>query len=252
MKKIISIALIGFITLLGGCQKADDSDKLVVLTNSGYPPYEIVDTDGTLTGFDIELMEAIAAEMGVEIEWHDVAFEGIIASIQAGEADFAIAGLSPTEERKESVDFSDVYYNADSGLTNFLVFDPNDYTITGLDDLNGLVVGAQTGTVQAGFLDSVASEYGFTVELRADNTTIIQEILIGNIDVLVAENAASDEILAVNTNLTKVGFESYLDDTVGNAIALPKGSEYLTQVNEALATLIENGTVDALIAKWFN
>ena len=251
MKKVMIMITVVLAALLGACEVTDNSDKLVVLTSSGYAPYEIVTTDGTLTGFDIELMEAIALEMGVEIEWSDVAFEGIIASIETGQADIAIAGLSPTEERKQQVDFSTIYYNAESGLTNFLLFDPSAHTITGLSDLTGLVVGAQTGTVQANYLDSISSEYGFTLELRTDNTAIIQEILTGNIDVLVVDAAIEDEIIALNQTLDTVRFESSLDDTVGNAIAVTKGSPYLEEINAALVTLEENGTIAALITKWF-
>ncbi|QMS85054.1 transporter substrate-binding domain-containing protein [Candidatus Xianfuyuplasma coldseepsis] len=251
MKEFIIIVLIGMMTLLGACEQAEDVEKVTVLTSSGYAPYEIVDTKGNLTGFDIELMEAIADEMGIVIEWSDVSFDGIIASIETGQAEIAIAGLSPTEDRKQQVDFCTVYYNAESGLTNVLIFDPAEVTVETLDDLDGLIVAAQTGTVQAGFLDNVKDEYNFTVELRTDNTAIVQEILTGNIDVLVVEHAISEEILNVNTNLATVGFESYLDDTSGNAIAITKGSAYLDQINTAIAILQEDGTIDALIAEWF-
>jgi len=249
MKKfILSITLLLVVTLSGCTQK---TDKITVLTSSGYEPYEMIDTDGNLTGFDIELMEALAAEAGLEIEWKDVAFDGIIASLQSGQAEIAIAGISPTEERKVNVDFSDVYFNQDSGLTNFMVFE-NTLSITSLDDLNGLVVGAQLGTVQATLLESIKDEYGFTVDLRNSNTQIVEELKAGRIDVLIVEALISDSILEANTTLTKVGFESSLDDTSGNAIAFTKGSEYVEQINAALKVLIENGTVDELINKWFN
>ena len=249
MKKII----LGLVVLLGitlsGCEEKKDS--IVVLTSSGYEPYEIIDTDGNLTGFDIELMEALALEAGVTIEWKDVDFDGIIASLQSGQADIAIAGISPTEDRKEMVDFSNIYYNSELGLTNFLVFDSSK-TITGLADLDGLIVGAQLGTVQASLLESISEEYGFTVDLRNSNTQIIEEIKAGRIDVLVVESLISTSILEANASLSKVGFESTLDDTSGNAIAFSKGSEYTVIFNEALKTLIENGTVEELISKWFN
>jgi polar amino acid transport system substrate-binding protein len=249
MKKIILGLVVLLALALTGCEA--ETEKVVVLTSSGYEPYEMVDTDGNLTGFDIELMEALAAEAGVEIEWKDVSFDGIIASLQAGQAEIAIAGISPTEERKEMVDFSDVYYNSESGLTNFLVFDSAN-TITGLADLDGLVVGAQLGTVQAALLESISEEYNFTVDLRNTNTQIVEEINAGRIDVLVVEKLIQESILEANDNLDSVGFESVLDDTSGNAIAFAKDSEYTALFNEALATLIENGTVQDLIDKWFN
>ena len=241
------MALIAF--TLSGCE--EKTDTIVVLTSSGYEPYEIIDTDGNLTGFDIELMEALAAEVGIEIEWKDVNFDGIIASLQSGQSEIAIAGISPTEERKAMIDFSDVYFNSESGLTNYLVFDVESQ-ISSLEDLEGLVVGAQLGTVQASLLESISAEYNFTVDLRNTNTQIVEELKAGRIDVLVVEKLIAESILDANTSLTSVGFESQLDDVSGNAIAFAKDSEYTELFNEALQTLLENGTVASLIEKWFN
>lgn len=249
MKKYILSLVLVLTIVLAGCEK--QTETITVLTSSGYEPYEMVDTNGELTGFDIELMEALALEAGVEIEFQDVDFDGIIASLQTGKAEIAIAGISPTEERKEMVDFSNVYYNSESGLTNFLVFDSSN-TITSLDDLDGLVVSAQLGTVQATLLESIKDEYNFTVDLRNTNTQIIEEIKAGRIDVLVVEKIISESILEANTDLEKVGFESSLDDVSGNAIAFTKDSEYVAIFNEALQTLQENGTLQELIDKWFN
>lgn len=249
MKKLmISIIAVLLLTLTGCSEK---EETVTVLTNSGYEPYEMVDTDGTLIGFDIELMEALAKEMGIVIEWKDVAFDGIIASLQSGQAGIAIAGISPSAERKEMVDFSDIYYNSEAGLTNYLIFDSED-TITGLSDLDGLIVSAQMGTVQAGLLANLSEEYNFTVDLRTNNTQIVEEIKSGRIDVLVVESAIAESILEMNSTLSKVGFESSLDDESGNAIALSKGSEYTVQFNEALQTLKDNGIYQELLDKWFN
>jgi polar amino acid transport system substrate-binding protein len=253
MKKVLGlVTILVAVFALSACGTEEtELETVVVLTSSGYEPYEMIDTNGDLTGFDIELMEALAAEVGIAIEWQDVAFDGIIASLQAGTAEIAIAGMSPSPERAETVDFSDVYYNSSTGLTNFLIFDADD-TITGLEDLDGLVVGAQLGTVQAGLLESVSEEYGFTVDLRSSNTQIVEEIKAGRIDVLVVESVIADTITEENTDLAKVGFESYLDDVQGNAIAFTKGSEYVELFNAALVTLQENGTLDELIEKWMN
>lgn len=249
MKKYIFSLIIIFTIALTGCKQK--TDTITVLTSSGYEPYEMVDTNGELTGFDIELMEALATEAGLEIEFQDVDFDGIIASLQTGKAEIAIAGISPTEERKDMVDFSDIYYNSEAGLTNFLVFD-SAKSITSLDDLDGLVVSAQLGTVQATLLESLKDEYNFTVDLRNTNTQIIEEIKAGRIDVLVVEKIISESIMEMNTSLAKVGFESSLDDTSGNAIAFSKDSEYVEIFNEALKTLKENGTLQELIEKWFD
>lgn len=250
MKKyIILFFMIGLLTNLTACMK--QTDTITVLTSSGYEPYEIVGTDGKLTGFDIELMEALAAEVGVEIEWKDVDFDGIIASLQSGQAEIAIAGISPSADRALIVDFSDVYYNSEAGLSNYLIFATNS-AITSLEDLDGLIVGAQLGTIQAGIIEELSVQYNFTIDLRNTNTQIIEEIKAGRIDVLVVENLVATSILDANETLTKILLDYSTDSLTGNAIAFTKGSEYVDQFNEALATLIANGTVQNLVDKWFN
>jgi len=242
--------LVVVLTVLSGCEGS--TEKVTVLTSSGYEPYEMVDTSGKLIGFDIELMELLAEEVGIEIEWKDVDFDGIIASLQSGQAEIAIAGLSPTEERKDMVDFGDIYYNTESGLSNYFVFDSTENNIVSLEDLDGLIVGAQIGTVQAGLLEAIKDEYGFTVDLRNTNTMIVEEVKAGRVDVLVVESAIAISILEANTSLSKVGFESYLDDVLGSAIAFAKDSEYTAQFNTALATMKADGSLQTLIDKWFN
>ena len=249
MKKLIGILLIVMVVTLTGCK--EKTETITVLTSSGYEPYEMVDTDGNLTGFDIELMEALALEAGITIEWSDVDFNGIIASLTTGKAEIAIAGISPTDERKESVDFSDVYFNKDGGLVNYMLFD-TDSPITSLDDLSGLVIGAQLGTIQGELLSSISEQYGFTVDLRNTNTQIVEEIKAGRIDGLVIEKVAAESILELNENLGFFIVVSSLDSLSGNAIAFAKDSEYVAIFNEALQTLKDNGTLDELITKWFN
>lgn len=250
MKKFIIILLMLVVLPLSGC--SEQSEKVTVLTSSGYEPYELIDTDGELTGFDIELMEALALEVGVEIEWQDVAFDGIVASLQSGQAEIAIAGITPTDERKESIDFSDIYYNSEAGLSNYMIFDSSNNTITSLDDLDGLVVGAQLGTIQAELITSLSETYGFTADLRNTNTQIIEEIKASRIDVFVVEKMVSESIIEANPTLSSVGFESDLDSISGNAIAFSQGSSYVEEFNIALQTLKDNGTLDELITKWFN
>lgn len=226
-------------------------EELVILTSSGYEPYEMIDENGELIGFDIDLMNAIAEYLEITIEWKDVDFDGIIASLQTNQADAAIAGISPTAERAEVVDFTVVYFSEEGGLINMMLFDPSKVTITSLEDLAGLTVGAQLGTIQAGLLDELSQEIGFTTDFRNQNAQIVQEIALGNIDVLVVEQLVASSIIAANEGLTQVALNSDLQ-SAGNAIALPKGSPYTAQFNEAILALSEDGTIQALIEKWFN
>ena len=249
MKKLIGFILsIASLSTLAAC--GNTPDTWVVLTSSGYEPYEMVNEQGELIGFDIDLMHAIADEIGVEITWNDVNFDGILASLQAGQADLAIAGISPTEERAQSVDFSDVYYSSVDGLENYLVFESSD-AFTSLADLTGGIIGTQLGTVQQELMDSLAGEFDYTVETRTVNAQLIEEIKNGLMDGMVVESLVADSILESNPNFSKVLIDESLDGIYGSAMAFPKDSDLVSQVNDALATLKENGTVDELITKWF-
>ncbi|QVK17421.1 transporter substrate-binding domain-containing protein [Mycoplasmatota bacterium] len=250
MKKI-SVLVLFIITVLGlvGCGKKGET--VTVLTSSGYEPYEMVGTDGKLTGFDIELMEALAHEVGIKIKWKDVDFDGIRASLQSGQAEIAIAGITPSPKRALYVDFSEIYYNSEDGLVNYFVSKSSN-PIKSLEDLDGLVVGAQLGTVQANLISELASKYNFTVDLRNYNTQIVEEINAGRIDVLVVESLVAESILEVNDNLSKEIFDYTLDSKYGNAIAFTKGSEYVEEFNKAIVKLQENGKIDELVKKWFD
>src|SRR5690554_2243965 len=131
MKKILGLLI--SVLLLTACNTTETT-KLVVLTSSGYHPYEMVDEQGNLIGFDIEFGEALAAEMGVEIEWQDMDFDGIIASLNSGRGDLAIAAISPDPARNAL--FSQSYYVGDEE-SPFFVLALKDSNITSTQDIEG-------------------------------------------------------------------------------------------------------------------
>ena len=252
MKKLwIIIALLAIV--LTGCtaqeEEVVDTKQITVLTSPDYPPYESIGVDGTYVGFDIELMEAIAEIIGVEVVWKEQSFDGIIAGLQAGQGDVAISGMNVDAERLKSVDFSDTYKDGES-LYTAVVLKEKGYA--SVEDLNGLKIGVQTGTVQENAMTSIAEKYGLIIESRSTFLTIIEDIKLGRLDALVIdyENAISYE--EVNPELTtfKISDEA-LDGDGGTAIAFPKGSEWVSEVNAALAQMKEDGSLAALDSKWF-
>ncbi|TVP95721.1 MAG: ABC transporter substrate-binding protein [Acholeplasmatales bacterium] len=250
MKKGLLVTLVLLVVLtLTACQN-NDENTLIVLTSSGYEPYEMVDENGQLIGFDIDLMHAIADYLEIEIVWQDVDFDGIIASLQMKQADVAIAGITPTEARAQIVDFSAIYYNSEAGLQNYLLFD-SAQGIAALEDLEGLVIGAQLGTIQAELLQSLSETYGFTVDLRSTNAQIVEEIKSNRIDGLVVESLVANAIMAQNSFLASWLVDVDLGHMYGNAIAFTKDSPWLEPFNEALAALEADGTLAALVTKWF-
>lgn len=247
MKKIY--LLIGLLVVLGltGCSNSNEDNTLLVYTSSGYAPYEMVDTDGNLEGFDIELMELLCDDLGYEIEWKDVDFSGIIMAVNQGQADCAIAGLNPSPDRATSVDFSDNYYE---NMVNVLVvLDGSDIS---MNNLAGKKIGTQEGTIQNTLLQDYQDELGYEIVAYQAYADMIQEIKAKRIDAMICEESVYKEIIKENDNLSDVLFTKEPKNTEsGNAIAFPKGSELTSEFNGAIQKLKDDGTIDKLVAKWF-
>lgn len=128
-------------------QSAGDSQqKLVMVTSADYPPYEFRDTatgEDEIIGFDVDIAKYIAKELGFELEIRDTDFSGIIPALQARRADFAMAGMTATAERKKNVDFSEMYYEAKNTIVA-----KKGSNLNKSEDLVGKKVGVQLGTIQ--------------------------------------------------------------------------------------------------------
>jgi ABC-type amino acid transport substrate-binding protein len=249
MKKIIlSLVLMGLV-LVGCTSNSSSTEKIVVLTSPDYPPYEFIAADGTLVGFDIELMEAIAAYLGVEVEWKEMNFDGIIAGLQANQGDMAIAGMNVSPERLLAVDFSDIYKEGEALYTAVVLRSAN---FSSINDLTGKRIGVQTGTVQETALQGLVGKYNFTLESRTTFATIIEDIKLGRLDALVIDSTNAVTYAQQNPELTTFELvDEDLGGDTGTAIAFPKGSPWVARVNEAIAALKADGTIAALDAKWF-
>lgn len=166
-------------------ESTEGMETIVVLTSPDYPPYESIEPDGSYVGFDIDLMEALAVEMGVIVEWKEQSFDGIVAAISAGQGDMAISGMNVSEERKQSVDFSNIY--KEDGFLYAVVAKVTD-GLSSIEDLEGKIIGVQTGTVQESAMNSIADTYGFEVKSYQTFNTIIQDILNDRVDALVIDS----------------------------------------------------------------
>src|SRR5699024_5948885 len=172
MKKILLKGLIAMIiiSLLVACG-AGESEKalssgdgegkqtLKLATSVDFPPFESRDPEGNFEGFDIELAEMIAEELGYELDIEDMSFDGLIGSLQSNRVDMVMAGMSATEERKENVDFSDEYHRSGE-----MFITKSSEELEDLDDLTGKVVGVQLGTIQEEGAEKLAEQYDFEVK----------------------------------------------------------------------------------------
>ncbi len=247
MKKLLCTLIL--LLILGGCASKPSENALIIGTSSGYPPYEIIEPDGTLSGFDIEFGEALAKEMGYqEVIWQDGSFDGLIGKLQAGSIDLAIAGLSPDPAR-EAI-FSKPYYT--DGENPLYVLTKQTSGIKTSEDIKGKVAGSQLGTIQESALKAIKDSYNLKIDARPDYGTIVQEILLDRIDFLMVEPAVAQEFMENYNEL--VSFEFVSDEIIplnGVSVAMPMNSELEEKVNAAIDKLLENKTIEVLIDKYF-
>lgn len=254
MKKIVIFAftmilLTGVLSACGKSEnaKADNKKTLVMATSADYPPFEYVETGKSdeIIGFDVDLAKAIAGKLGYELEVKDTDFGGLIQSLKSGQADFVLAGMTPTEERKKNVDFSDIYYTA-----SHMIVSKKDSEIETLEDLKGKTVGVQLGSIQEGKADEIKETVAITVENRNRIPELIQEIKAGRFDAAIIEDTVAKGFFENDKEL--VGFTISDDpEEAGSAIAFPKNSELTEKFNKELQKMKENGELQELVVKWF-
>lgn len=214
---------------------------LVMATNAEFPPYEFHEGD-KVVGIDADIAAAIAAELGMELEIEDIAFDSIIPEITSGKADMGLAGMTVTEDRKMSVDFSDTYATASQ-----MIIVKEDSAIAGPDDLKGVVVGVQLGTTGDIYVSDLEAD-GTVVERYNKGFEAVQALTQGKIDAVVIDGEPAKTFVS-QTEGIKMLDEAFTEEEY--AIAVKKGNtELLDKINAALKTLKEDGTLDEIVAKY--
>jgi glutamine transport system substrate-binding protein len=215
---------------------------LVVATDTAFVPFEFKEGD-KYVGFDVDLWDAIAKEIGVTYTLQPMDFNGIIPALQTKQVDVALAGITIKEERQKVIDFSDGYY--DSG---FLLMVPVDSTIKGADDLKGKTLAVKTGTSATDY----AKQHFTETELRQfpniDNAYL--ELQTGRVDAAMHDtpNVLYYVATAGGGKVKAVG-EQMMAHQYG--IGFPKGSELVAKVNAALANMKKDGRYTEIYKKWF-
>ena len=244
MKKLVSVLLVAALmaSVLVGCGEGNNDKVLRVGTNAEFPPFEYVGDDGQPDGFDIALIKAIGEKMGYEVVVENMEFASLVGAIGT-KIDVSIAGMTIDEERLQSVDFSDPYYDAIQ-----YVIVPEGSDIDCAADLEGKKIGVQLGTTGDYAVEEIegaeAAQYNKGVDA-------VNDLLNGRVEcVIIDKNPALvfaseyDGIVALAGDQFDFGVEQY-------AIALPKGdTELAEKINTALKELKEDGTYDKLVKQY--
>lgn len=222
-----------------------EGQTIKVGTNAEYPPFEAVDEQGNIVGFDVELLNAIAADAGFEVEWVNTKWDGIFTALASGEFDAVISAATITAEREKEVDFSNPYFLAGQ-IISVRVDDAENVATP--DDLAGMRIGVQTGTTG----DQFASEIPGAEVVRFDEATLAFQALGNNeIDAVIVDAPTSVDIIANNPdlNLTTVG-EALTDEFYGIAVR-PDFPELLDAINASLVNVIADGTYATIFESYF-
>lgn len=225
-------------------QQAGNQKKLTMVTSADYPPYEYRDTatgKDDIIGFDVDIANRIAKELGLQVQIKDTDFNGIIPALQSKRADFAMAGMTPTDERKKNVDFSDIYYEAQN-----TIIAQKGSNLKKPEDLAGKKVGVQLGSIQ----EKAAQKFK-GVKLSSLNKTgdLIEELKAKRIDAAIIENTIAKGYTQGNPELEFNVIPN--TEAAGSAIAFPKGSPLVNDFNRVLKQLKDSGEIEQLVKKWF-
>ncbi len=231
--------------------ESQESNVLKVGTNAEFAPFEYVnEEDGTtIEGFDIDLINAIAADQGMTVEMENMEFDGLIMALENGSIDVAIAGMSVDPKRAKQVDFTETYY--DAGLNIAVAID--DDSIASEEDLACKVVTAQQGTTGANKAMEL-QEAGVVadVKLLANINVCMMALANGEVDAVIMDIPVNNRYVAAHPDEVKIAADIVAEEPEQYAIAVAKGNtELLEKLDAGLANVKEDGTYDALIDKYF-
>lgn len=244
MKKIFAMLLVLAMLLSASAM----AETLTMGSSIDFAPYEYYDDEtGEIVGIDAEVAAAICEKLGYELEIVDMDFDAIVTAVSSGKADFGMAGLTVTEERKLSVDFTDSYA---TGIQVVIVNEDSD--ITSVDDLfaDGAYhkIGVQLGTTGDIYCSGDIQDAGLgeVVAFKVCADTILA-LKTGKVDCVVIDKEPAKAFVEANEGLKILETEYAVEDY---AIALAKDSELTEQINGAIAELVEDGTMQSIVDKY--
>lgn len=263
------LKMLGAVTLgmgLGGCGKQDApapapaasvatpasmapaaAKVYVVGTDAAYAPFESQNEKAEIVGFDIDVVKAIAKEVGIEVKFVNTPWEGIFNALAQGDRDMVVSAVTITEERKQTMDFSAPYFDAQQ-----LIAVKGDSKITRFEELKKLKVGVQTGTTGDEAVTKLQGKNSSNIKRFESTPLALQELQAGGVDAVVADNGVVVHYVANNS---ASAFKTVSDPTFAPeqyGIAVKKGNaELLGKLNQGLAAIQTNGVYNRIYTQYF-
>ncbi len=241
MKKLMIVAAAAILALTG----AANAQALRIGTEGAYAPWNFVDADGKLAGFDIDVGNELCKRAALECTFIQTAWDTIIPNLNAGNFDLIMAGMSVTDERKQSIEFTTDYSPPEA--SSFLMASA---TAPDFNNLKGLKIGTQGGTIQAAYADANLKDGNTLVSFDTADAALA-DLSAGNVDLVLADNGYNLEIVAGSGGALKTDGPR-IPIGGGVAIGLRKtDTELKAKLETALAEAKADGTIDKLIIQWF-
>lgn len=256
MKKMLKsvVLCVGALLMMLGisaCGKTEEtasasSEKVYkIATDMTYAPFEFENDEGKLVGIDMDLMEEIAKDQGFKYEVQVVGFAAALTSLEAGESDGIIAGMSITEPRKEKYDMSTPYF--DTGVT---IGVRPDSSIKSFEDLRGKKVAGKVGTAACKFAESIADQYGFEIIQFEESSAMFQDVVYGNTVACFEDYPVLGYEISRGLGLV-IPFDDVANPTAyGFAVMKGQNTELLDMFNKGLENLKANGKYDEIISRY--
>jgi polar amino acid transport system substrate-binding protein len=250
---ILAVAMIASVAVLAGCSGdkkdgagGDVSKTYIIYSDNAFAPFEYLDTKSNeYVGVDMDIMAAIADDQGFKYEMHNEGFDAAMGAVQSGQADAMIAGMTITDERKETFDFSAPYF--DDGQV--VVVKP-DSDIKKLADLKGKKIACKTSTVSGEYAESIKDKYGFTIDYFEGSDTMYQAVVTGSADACVEDFS----VIGWAIESEKVGLKILTEpvNVKGYGFAVKKGqnAELLKMFDDGLANIKKSGEYKKILAKY--
>ena len=231
-------------TTSAGQKATPVKSKYVIASDSSFAPFVFQNSSNQYTGIDMDLIKAIAEDQGFEIEITNPGFDAAINAVQSGQADGMIAGMSVTDARKETFDFSDSYYTA-----NTILGVKESSTISSYEDLKGKTVGVKNGTASQTFLTENQSKYGYKIKTFADGSSMYDSLNTGSIDAVMDDEPVLKYSISQGQKLKTPIEGTPIGET---AFAVKKGSnpELIEMFNNGLANLKASGEFQKILDKY--
>jgi ABC-type amino acid transport substrate-binding protein len=267
MKKKLSLLLITVMVVLTACGSNKEANSpsnpanngatdappaekttLILGTSADYAPFEFhktIDGKDTIVGLDIEIAKEIAKDMNAELQIQDMDFDGLLLALDTGKVNMVISGLTPTEDRKKNVDFSEIYYLTDQGV---LVKKEQADQYKSLDDLVGKKIGIQKGSIQEGIAQEIADA---KLTALGKIPELILELKSGRVDAIILEKPVADQYAVAQTDIAVSGVKiEQPEEEAGVSIAVKKGDqELLNKIDETIARLKASGEIDRFVVE---